>query len=241
MRKQNIFVLLFVFLISFNEFSYFKVTVSATSLNQPMPFTIVVDLSDCKLLLFKNSSGKIAKEFPIAGGKYYSPSPIGTWRISEKGKWNKGFGTRWMGLNVPWGTYGIHGTNKPYTIGSAASLGCIRMFNKDVEVLYNLVPIGTLVLIYGGPYNLNINSFRLLIPGNRGADVFEVQRRLKNIGYYRGALDGIYGEMMKKDVINFRKDKHLPISHKIDYRFYHALNIYSFEWFSLFTVTFCHL
>ncbi len=58
-----------------------------------------------------------------------------------------GFGSRWMGLNVPWGgKYGIHGTNQPGSIGFNASAGCIRMRNKDVEELYNLVEYNTTVL-----------------------------------------------------------------------------------------------
>ncbi len=43
---------------------------------------------------------------------------------------------RWIGLNVPWGVSGIHGTNMPGTIGSEASHGCIRMLDKDVEEHY---------------------------------------------------------------------------------------------------------
>ena len=46
--------------------------------------------------------------------------------------WGGGFGTRWLGLNVPWGIYGIHGTNQPWSIGTQASAGCIRMFNRHV-------------------------------------------------------------------------------------------------------------
>ncbi|MBC2578765.1 L,D-transpeptidase family protein [Clostridium sp. DJ247] len=30
---------------------------------------------------------------------------------------------------IRWGKYGIHGTNRPHTIGSEASPGCIRMLN----------------------------------------------------------------------------------------------------------------
>jgi hypothetical protein len=229
MHRRNSLMLLIIFFILFNPFSNLIVNATSDSDTSSLCFKILVDLNDSKLFLIKCSSGEVIKEFPIAGGKYSTPSPIGTWSIIEKAKWNKGFGTRWMGLNVPWGKYGIHGTNKPLTIGSAASLGCIRMLNKDVETLYSIVPIGTVVVIYGGPYNLNINTFRLLIPGDRGADVFEVQRRLKNINYYKGTLDGIYGEEMKKDVIKFRKDKKLSISHEIDSKFYRALNIYPFE------------
>lgn len=229
MQRRNSLILVLIFLIVFYPFSYLKVTGTSASDNSKLAFTILVDLNESRLFLIKNSSGEVIKNFAVAGGKYSTPSPIGTWRIYEKAKWNKGFGTRWMGLNVPWGKYGIHGTNKPLTIGSAASLGCIRMLNKDVEALYELVPIDTLVIIYGGPYDLTINTFRLLIPGDRGADVLEVQRRLKNINYYKGALDGIYGEEMKKDVIKFRRDKKLPVSHEVDSLFYHALNIYPFE------------
>ena len=229
MHKRNVLILLLIFLILFNPFNCLLVSATTASDNKTLEFKILVDLVDSKLFLIKNPSEEVIKEFPIAGGKYSTPSPIGTWKIFEKAKWNQGFGTRWMGLDVPWGKYGIHGTNKPLTIGGASSLGCIRMLNKDIEALYNIVSIGTLVVIYGGSYDLDINTFRLLIPGDRGSDVFEVQRRLMNINYYKGDLDGIYGEDMKKDVIRFRKDKKLPISHEIDSKFYHALSIYPFE------------
>jgi lipoprotein-anchoring transpeptidase ErfK/SrfK len=43
--------------------------------------------------------------------------------------------------------YRIHGTNKPDSIGKAASSGCFRMANEDVEHLYAHVKIGTRVII----------------------------------------------------------------------------------------------
>ncbi len=43
--------------------------------------------------------------------------------------------------------YRIHGTNQPWTIGTATSSGCIRMMNEDVEDLYEKVPIGTMVFV----------------------------------------------------------------------------------------------
>jgi lipoprotein-anchoring transpeptidase ErfK/SrfK len=42
----------------------------------------------------------------------------------------------------------IHGTNAPYSIGSAASSGCIRMLNSEVIDLYNMTPRGTKVIVY---------------------------------------------------------------------------------------------
>lgn len=43
--------------------------------------------------------------------------------------------------------YRIHGTDAPWTIGTAASKGCVRMYNKDVQDLYPRVPVGTKVTV----------------------------------------------------------------------------------------------
>ncbi len=43
--------------------------------------------------------------------------------------------------------YRIHGTNQPWTIGSAVSSGCIRMRNEDVVDLYERVGNGTKVVV----------------------------------------------------------------------------------------------
>jgi lipoprotein-anchoring transpeptidase ErfK/SrfK len=41
----------------------------------------------------------------------------------------------------------IHGTSEPWSIGLNISSGCIRMRDEDVEELYELVPIGTKVIV----------------------------------------------------------------------------------------------
>ena len=43
--------------------------------------------------------------------------------------------------------YAIHGTNRPGSIGTAASFGCIRMLNRDIVDLYDRVPVGTPVVM----------------------------------------------------------------------------------------------
>ena len=43
--------------------------------------------------------------------------------------------------------YRIHGTDAPWTIGTPASKGCVRMFNKDVADLYPQVKVGTKVTV----------------------------------------------------------------------------------------------
>lgn len=222
-----------IFYLSLYILSFFPILIEAQAQNKSNEnkpkYNILIDLVDTKLYLIDSQKNLIVNSYTIAGGKPSTPSPIGTWTIISKGKWSAGFGTRWMGLNVPWGRYGIHGTNKPLTIGGSVSLGCIRMLNKDVEDLYERVGYGTPIVIYGGPYDMFINKFRYLEPGDTGSDVYEVQRKLKDKGYYFGALDGKYGEVMKEKVIKFRKDNNLSLSHSVDYDFYEAIGIKPFE------------
>lgn len=100
--------------------------------------------------------------YPVGVGKISTPTPIGYYKVTDKEinpEWidpdNTNFriesgeenplGYRWIGL---FGNYGIHGTNKPESIGGYVSNGCIRMYEKDVENLYNVIPLGTPVEIY---------------------------------------------------------------------------------------------
>ena len=50
-------------------------------------------------------------------------------------------------LTLSGGKYAIHGTNRPESIGTYASYGCIRMFNEDVVDLFDRVKVGTEVIV----------------------------------------------------------------------------------------------
>jgi len=113
---------------------------------------LIVNLAARKIVLMED--GKIVKMYPVAVGKHSTPSPSGSFHIASRvanpmythdGKVVKPgphnpVGTRWMGLGFK--GYGIHGTNQPESIGHAASHGCIRMRNRDVEELFELVSVG---------------------------------------------------------------------------------------------------
>lgn len=64
-------------------------------------------------------------------------------------------GTHWLGLRPVADTdkalsgYGIHGTWEPESIGTAASMGCVRMRNESINELYDIVRLGTKVVIRG--------------------------------------------------------------------------------------------
>ena len=123
------------------------------------PRRIVVSIPDHKLALIEGD--RVLRVYDIAVGKASTPSPEGAFRVVTRiahptyyhaGKvvgpgTSNPLGTRWLGLSVA--GYGIHGTNVPQSIGKHASHGCIRMRNRDVEELFELVPVGVTVELLG--------------------------------------------------------------------------------------------
>lgn len=126
---------------------------------QSGPQKIVINLANCSLALYKGDTK--VNLYPIAVGKVSTPTPVGYYSIRSKdinptwidpqdpefmiptGEANP-LGYRWMEIN---GNYGIHGTNKPESIGHYVSNGCIRMLEADVEALFDKVEIDTPVEI----------------------------------------------------------------------------------------------
>jgi len=45
------------------------------------------------------------------------------------------------------GTYAIHGTDRPASVGRFVSHGCIRMYNADIRELFSMVTVGTPVIV----------------------------------------------------------------------------------------------
>ena len=130
------------------------------SASQPVSHrSVLISLADRKLAVMED--GNVIARFAVAVGAADSPSPVGQFRIVNRvsnptyyhpgsvipsGKDNP-VGTRWVGLSQK--GYGIHGTNVPRSIGHAASHGCIRLRNRDMERLFSLLRIGDVVEIHG--------------------------------------------------------------------------------------------
>jgi len=120
---------------------------------------VIVSIPDRKLALLENDAVLVV--FPIAVGADLSPSPTGQFqivtRLANPTYYHPGIiippgndnpiGTRWVGFDKK--GYGIHGTNAPHSIGEAASHGCIRMHNRDIEQLFRMVKLGDTVDIRG--------------------------------------------------------------------------------------------
>jgi L,D-transpeptidase ErfK/SrfK len=68
------------------------------------------------------------------------------------------------------GTYLIHGTNNPIAVGLAVTHGCIRMYPKDVEALFPLIPVGTPVRLINEPLKVAWVDGELLLEAHPPVD-----------------------------------------------------------------------
>lgn len=211
-----------VFLVVF--FAGFAAKVNDVAAAAPMSekISIIVDMDRLTLTLF--NGGEPFRQYPVAMGKYESPTPVGNWEIISKDiNPSAVMGTRWMGLNIPYGNYGIHGTNAPHSIGSFASQGCIRMFNTEVEEVFKMVTVGTPVTIIGTPFGAPGMPPAILKFGDKGPDVLEVQRSLKRLGYIMWNPDGFWGNGTEKAVKSFRENNGLSGPNIVDEKVYKLL------------------
>lgn len=185
---------------------------------------IVIDTNRFQLQVMVD--GEVYKTFPVAVGRptQFTLTPVGEWRIIYKARgWGGGFGTRFMGLNVPWGIYGIHGTNKPGSIGNRASAGCIRMYNRDVEQLFEWVPVGTRVIILGDPPDVGLG--RPMQSGTSGRDVVFVQMRLQEMGFNAQGADGRFGPNTETALRDLQRAYDLPEDGRVYDDIYYLLGL----------------
>ena len=116
---------------------------------------ILINLASRSLALYVD--GVKTALYPIGPGKVSTPTPVGYYKVQDKAEnpvWidpedttrkvpsgeTNPLGYRWIQFS---GTYGIHGTNRPESVGSYVSNGCVRMKEADVEELFKQVQVGT--------------------------------------------------------------------------------------------------
>jgi len=138
---------------------------TTATIAQRYPAYILVDRGGFTLRFYKNL--QLYKTYPIAVGQAGLETPSGLYTIDDKqvnpswhvpkSAWagdlagrvippgpDDPIKARWMGF---WNGAGIHGTEETWSIGHAASHGCIRMAIPDVIELYDLVPYNTPIYV----------------------------------------------------------------------------------------------
>jgi len=121
------------------------------------PYHITVSREQRRLTLWDRC--RRARTYPVGIGTKYTPTPVGTFYLASLLKppgVDSVYGVYAYGLSGyssvirtwKWGgVIGLHGTNDPSSVGHYTSHGCIRMFNKDIEQLVRILPLGTPITI----------------------------------------------------------------------------------------------
>lgn len=116
-------------------------------------YRIKVERAKFRLTLFE--AGSEVMTVPVGIGTGKTPTPVGRFYLAsllEPPEPDTIYGSYAYGLSgysetlLDWeggGVIGLHGTNAPRSIGRAASHGCIRMRNEDIERLVPMLPLGT--------------------------------------------------------------------------------------------------
>jgi lipoprotein-anchoring transpeptidase ErfK/SrfK len=138
---------------------------STADVARKYPVVLTLDRTHFRLNLFKKL--KLAKSYTVAVGQQGLETPAGLYHIQNKAvdpAWHvpnsawagsmagqvvppgpaNPIKARWMGI---FDGAGIHGTDETYSLGQAASHGCVRMGIPDVIELYPQIPVGTPIYI----------------------------------------------------------------------------------------------
>ena len=123
------------------------------------PVHTVVDLS-ARLLLYYHGD-EVVCAWPVTIGREGRTIP-GAYEAGQKkeepmwfprgrepvpyGEPENPLGTRWIAWEGPHGL-GFHGTSEEDQIGEEASDGCVRLKNKDVEELFEILPVGSDIVV----------------------------------------------------------------------------------------------
>ena len=142
-----------------------KPEVTGEEVASEYPSYLTLDRANYTLRLWRDL--KLAKSYTVAVGQVGLETPEGLYHIQDKqieptwhvpnSDWagslagqsippgpSNPLKARWMGI---YEGAGIHGTEETYSLGTAASHGCVRMAIPDVEELYDQVEVGTPIYI----------------------------------------------------------------------------------------------
>jgi L,D-transpeptidase ErfK/SrfK len=169
---------------------------------------VVINVAEFRLYYFP-PGGRTVVTFPVGLGRLDFPTPLVNTRVKSvvpNPSWAPGptarrehaargdplpavvppgpdnpMGSMAIALEIP--SYFIHGTNQPIAVGQTASLGCVRMYNEDVETLADMVRRDVPVRIVNEPYKIGWRDGELYaevhpdVYGTAPAD--ELQRRIE--------------------------------------------------------------
>ncbi len=168
-----------------------------------VPGAVVVNLSELRLYLPRRKPAVLVT-FPVGIGDEGSATPLGTFHVVEKRvepTWYPPESIRKEhpelpravppGEDNPLGSHAlrlsnrtilIHGTQQPFGVGRRVSHGCLRLYPEDISRLYEVVPVGTTVVIVREPVKVGASEGRPVVEVHDDpevqVDAFEEAMRL---------------------------------------------------------------
>jgi lipoprotein-anchoring transpeptidase ErfK/SrfK len=126
------------------------------------PIRLVLRLNERRVYVYQGD--KVQRSYPVAIGRAGWETPTGTFQVMnmlQNPGWtnpltgermppgpDNPLGERWIAFWTDGRNYiGFHGTPNRNSVGRPASHGCVRMYNEDVRQLFEIVQVGTPVIV----------------------------------------------------------------------------------------------
>jgi L,D-transpeptidase ErfK/SrfK len=123
---------------------------------------LVIRLRERRVYVYRDD--QLYTSYPVAIGRAGWETPTGEYEIIsmvQNPGWQNPFtgdivqpgpnnplGERWLGFWTDGQNYiGFHGTPNEQSVGRAASHGCVRMYNRDIREMFEMVSMGTPVKV----------------------------------------------------------------------------------------------
>ena len=153
------------------------------------------------------------RTFPIGIGERTQATPLGVFKIGEKVEkptWfiplslqkkygvtsippgpDNPLGNYWIGLMNS--DFGLHSTDIPWSIGRMVTRGCIRLYPEDIEQLFKVSEIGTMVKIIYEPVKISMIEGRCFVEVHK--DIYGRIDDFVNYGLQRLETEGAAGKV----------------------------------------------
>ena len=187
---------------------------------------VVLNLPEMRLYYFHRAGPErnpMVTTYPVSVGRMDWNTPLGKARIEKKHKdpsWrppeslkleaaaegnplpdvvppgpDNPLGRYALRLSIP--GYLIHSTNKPYGVGMRVTHGCVRMYPEDIEELFPIIPVETMVQIVNQPIKLGWQDKTLFLEVHPLMD----EDLEKNQNLMCMAYEMIFAEIENRDAI----------------------------------------
>ncbi len=162
---------------------------------------IVINIPEFRLYYFPDGDPGTVLTFPVGVGDEGKDTPVGSYAVIDKivnPSWYVPESIRRdrpelprvvpPGPDNPMGGYAlrlslktifIHGTDKPWGIGTRSSHGCLRLFPEDIERLFAMIGRGTKVTIVNQPIKVAAPGEKVFVEAHRYMDGDYAARALR--------------------------------------------------------------